>query len=106
MLMLTHSHEEMDMLLGEMGNVLHYYEDRVASITTALNECSHEFKFAREACALLQNILTDTSVQLQKCKKLFSPYISLNCQETASTCSDNRLSESSDDSDLSDHDLF
>ena len=51
-------------------------------------------------------LLMDTSAQLQKCKKRFSPYISLNCQEIASTCSDDSLSEWSDDSDLSDHDLF
>ena len=76
--MLTRSHEEMDMLQGEMGNVLHYYEDRVALITTAINECSHELKFARGARALLHNMLTDTNVQLQKCKQLFTPCISLD----------------------------
>ena len=93
------------MLQEEMRNVLCYYKDRVAKITTAMDECSHELKFARGSHALLHNMFTDTNVQLQKCKQLFIPIISLDPQEPTSTFVDDS-SESSDDSDLSDHDLF
>ena len=105
--MLTRSHEEMEMLQGEMGNVLHYYEDRVAAIQSALDECSQLTpSVARGACALLHNMLTDTNVQLQKCKQLFTPFF--DDQSPTSVYCDDGSSELSheSDSDLSDDDLF
>jgi hypothetical protein len=100
-IMLTRSKEEMEMLQREMGNVLHYYEDRVVVIQSVMDECS-QLKSARGAHALLHNMLINTNVQLQKCKQLFTPLL-FQHQAPISMCSDDS-SDSSNDSDFSDHD--
>ena len=93
--MQNHSHEDMEMLQGEMGNVLHYYssfdsEKHWRMLTTN----------ARGAHCILHKMLTDTNIM---CKKLFAPFLFLEYSasttyyDTDSTSSD---SESSSDDDL------
>ena len=66
----------MEMLQSEMKNVLLYYETRVSAIKTTMDmpdEPSQlEPKCIRGAHALLYNMLSDTNVQLAKCKQLFA----------------------------------
>ena len=102
--MLSRNHEEMEMLLSEMKNVLHYYEIRVAGILNAMDEYSNlHTAFAKGAHALLHNILSDTYIHFHKCKELFTPY--LNGYPSTSMyqdCESDISSDSSDDSDFSD----
>ena len=96
-IMLTRSHEEMEMLQSEMRNVVHYYETRVSAIKTIMDEPSRlETKYIRGAHALLHNMLIDTTVQLAKCKQLFA--MCLNAP--ASVYSEDSSDSSNHDSDL------
>ena len=72
-LMLTRSHEEMEMLQSDMKNVVLYYETRAKAIEDTIKEpCQLGPLYVRGAHALLQNMLPEANVQLAKCKQLFA----------------------------------
>ena len=103
-IMLTRSHEEMEMLQSEMKNVVHY---RVIAIKNIMDEPSRlEPKYIRGAHALLYNMLSDTTVQLAKCKQLFAKCLNA----PASVYSEDSSDSSNHDYDLCssdvDDDLF
>lgn len=101
-LMLTRSHEDMEMLQGEMENVLQYYDERVDA--NAIQKIRDDCRLDRGAHALLHKMLGDTHQLLAKCRVLFTPYLSDDHSSTDLVDGSSSESESSDEeSDISDH---
>ena len=71
-IMLTRRKEVVEMLKCDMSNVLHYYNDRKAIITSTIESFQQESDYSRGACNLLKDLLHATNLHMDVCRKSFS----------------------------------